>query len=288
MTDKTSRQTKAERREAAKAEAQRLREAQRAKERRTKLLAIGGSVAALAALVAVVIVVNNQGTGAPPEEVLVPVALEEVTRPVTSEVIETPVLAGFEDRFTGGIPVGADGVAGTTSGEEAVVVDVYSDYMCPICAAFEVATTDELAALREAGEITVVYHPIAILDRYANGTMFSTRSAAAAGLVADQAPEQFVAFHEAMYDNQPEEYTRGLSNETIGEIALGVGVPQSVVDQLDAWPFVPWVVAATTRAAEMDVTGTPTVFVDGQVFSGDWRVAGALTEAVQAAASARG
>lgn len=286
MTDNnTSRQTKAERREAAKLEAQRLREAQRAKERRTKLLAIGGSVAALAALVAVVIVVNNQGTGAPPEEVLVPVALEDVARPASSETIGTPVLAGFEDQFTGGIPVGADGVAGTTNGEDAVVVDVYSDYMCPICGTFEAATTDELTALRQAGDITLVYHPIAILDRYSQGTMFSTRSAAAAGLVANLAPERFVAFHEAMYANQPEENTRGLSNETIGEIALGVGVPQTVVNQLDAWPFVPWAVAATARAAEMGVSGTPTVFIDGQVFSGDWRVAGALTEAVEAAAA---
>ncbi|MEK8227810.1 hypothetical protein NKG05_19460 [Oerskovia sp. M15] len=67
--------------------------------------------------------------------------------------------------------------------------------MCPICGQFEAANGAGLAALRDAGTARVVFHPIAILDRYSQGTRYSTRAAASAALVADRAPDSFQAFH---------------------------------------------------------------------------------------------
>src|SRR5665647_3265056 len=98
---------------------------------------------------------------------------------------------------SGGIPVGPEGVAGAVHGAApgAVVVSVYVDYMCPYCGQFEQVNGPILDQLRGEGTIVVEYHPVSILDEASLGTAYSTRAAAAAALVADQAPEAFVAFN---------------------------------------------------------------------------------------------
>src|SRR5699024_1409638 len=108
---------------------------------------------------------------------------------------------------SGGIPVSAEGVAGSTSGvaDDAVQVDVYSDFMCPFCSLFEQTNGELLAELRESGDIALTYHPVAILDRFSEGTAYSTRAVTAAALVADQAPESFVALNDLLFANQPAE-----------------------------------------------------------------------------------
>src|SRR5665647_2050584 len=102
---------------------------------------------------------------------------------------------------TGGILVGPEGVAGTVDGAaaDAVVVSVYVDYMCPYCGQFEAVNGPTLDQLRGDGTIIVEYHPVSILDEASLGTAYSTRAAAAAALVADQAPEAFVAFNTALF-----------------------------------------------------------------------------------------
>ncbi|MEK8227673.1 DsbA family protein [Oerskovia sp. M15] len=65
---------------------------------------------------------------------------------------------------------------------------MYLDYMCPICGQFEEINSASLDEMREAGDVNLVLHPVAILDRMANAQQFSTRSAAAAAYVAEHAP----------------------------------------------------------------------------------------------------
>jgi len=196
---------------------------------------------------------------------------------------------------SGAIPVGPEGVAGTVDGAapDAVVVSVYADYMCPYCGQFEQVNGPTLDQLRQDGTIVVEYHPVAILDEASLGTAYSTRAAAAAALVADQAPAAFVAFNTALFATQPAENTAGQTDAEIAALARGAGVPEAVASTIEsgaylAGPgsFVNWVGAATDRAAQdLGRLATPTVLIDGELLTVDWTVPGALAQAI---ANARG
>lgn len=173
----------------------------------------------------------------------------------------------------GGIPVSGDGVAGTAGPDDVARLDVYLDFMCPICGQFEETNGADIDEMVANGEVALYVHPISILDRYSSGTEFSTRAANAAATVADASPEHFMAFQEAMFANQPEEGSEGLSDTQIADIAVGVGVPQDVADTFTEGTFRKWVVAATDQSSQDGVPGTPTLrmadpgdsFADGRV-----------------------
>lgn len=280
MPNHESPQTKAERRDAARAEALALRAAQERKDKRNRLLALGALVVALVALFAIIGVVifngrntsTDSGTAAP-------------TGPVT-----TPATANKD----GGFPVGADGTVGTTN-EGAVVVDVYLDYLCPVCAQFESTNGPALDDLRTSGDVTVVYHPIAILDHLSSGTVYSTRSAAAGAYVAVEAPKAFVAFTTAMFADQPKENSSGLTNEEIAKIAKDAGasadVAAKISDGTAATTYGSWVTAQSDAdGANPDLKGssgsfgTPTILINGKILRENWRKPGVLTDAINAAA----
>lgn len=275
MSSQNSHQTKAERREAARVEALALREKQLARDKRNRTITIGVLAAALVALGVVVWLILQQG-GKP--------AMEGVSAPTTATLNDST-----------GIPMGESGAAGT-SNEGAVEVGVYLDYMCPICGDFESTNGATLDALREAGDVTVVLHPVAILDRFSQGSEFSTRAASAAAWVADRAPEQMTAFNAAMFANQPQENTAGLTDEQIAQIAEGVGVPADVAEGItngDARKaYGDWATAATEAATGNSALanpssrgfGTPTITIDGKRWDGNWSQTGALQAAVEDAA----
>ncbi|SEJ38436.1 DsbA family protein [Demequina mangrovi] len=247
-----SKNTKApDARAAAKAQAQ----AQvRAQERRTMLMIVAGSVVGLALFAGLIFFIVNQSKV--PE-----LGTEGATEPASADA-------------TGGIPVGTGGVAGADVPTDVTRVDIYLDFMCPICNVFEQTNADDLDEMREAGDIAVYYHPISILDRYSNGTSFSTRSAGAAGVVAHLAPEHFLDFSAAMFANQPEENSDGLSDDEIEQIALSVGVPEDVAASLDDDGMLKWATAATEQSSQDGMRGTPTVrvsetgdFADGVILN---------------------
>lgn len=191
-----------------------------------------------------------------------------------------------------GLPVGTTGVVGEALDESRVRVDLYIDFMCPICGVFEESQGPVLEQLREEGTADIYYHPISILDRASQGTEFSTRSASAAALIAEESPENFLGFVEAMFLNQPEEGTTGLSDAEIQEIARVAGVPDDVVAKIPDYAYASWVRSATEQASIDGMKGTPTVAINGDMQDpranpGDlnWTEPGALLSAVQEAAN---
>lgn len=262
-------QTKAQRRDAARAEALALQKKQQEREKRSRLIVLSVLVVAVVGLGVAIWLILAEGQKTPMERV----------ENMPAGVVENT-----------GIPVGADGAAGTEN-EGAKTLDVYVDYMCPVCGQFEQINGASVTEMREAGDVTLVVHPLSILDRLSEQTKYSTRAASAAAWVADRAPEQFSAFHEAMFASQPAENSPGLSDEQIAQVAEQAGVPADVAagiadgEAMDT--FEEWVEAATERAgSDPDVVnpqtgqlGTPTVLIDGERFT-TWQNAGALTAAV--------
>jgi protein-disulfide isomerase len=182
-------------------------------------------------------------------------------------------------------PQGADGGALVTGQAAAPVkLEVYADYMCPYCGRFERANGAEIARLIGDGTARQYLHPLAFLDQQSNGTRYSSRAANAAATVYDQAPDKLLAFHTALFANQPAEGGDGLSDDKIAELARQAGVPQPVVDTFTKGAFEPWVATSTDAAFAAGLTGTPTVKINGELFTGDLYTVGPLTEAITAAA----
>lgn len=259
-----NRLTKNERREAAREKARILRAEQKKKDRRTKVLLQGGIILASLAIVAVIalVIVNSIRPPGPG-----PANMASDGIQLTQGAVATPTAALAADDEP--IPNERDVEAGVLD------IQMYVDYLCPICGQFEAANGEYIASLLENGNTTLEIHPIAILDRLSQGTKYSTRAANAAACVADSSPNDFLAFHNLLFANQPAENTAGLSDDELVALAAEAGaedVDSCVRDQ----QFKSWVAAATTRAlngpipdSNVDkVQGTPTVIVNGVKYDG--------------------
>ena len=172
----------------------------------------------------------------------------------------------------------ADG-SGFAVGTGSVTVDVYEDFMCPGCGQFEAsigATVDQLVA---DNKITVVYHPISILDRYSNGTAYSTRASSASACAADGG--KFGEYHEALFANRPEEGTDGLDDAKLISLGTELGLGDAFARCVEDGRYKTWSAQITDQASERGVTATPTVYVAGTVLED--RSAAGLTTALESA-----
>jgi protein-disulfide isomerase len=269
---------KAERRRAARAEALALKQKQAARDRRNRIVTFSLLGAAVVALLVVFVVVLMQGEQSSDR-------FDFADQPL-ADVADVPSTA----RPDGGIPVGTDGAAGTTT-QGAPELGIYYDYMCPICGQFEKSNGAAVDTMISDGDATVVFYPVAILDPSSSGTYYSTRAASAAAWVADRAPEAFLDYHDALYVDQPLEQTKGLTDERLAEIATQAGVPQDVAtgisDGTAVDTFGQWVTSATQAASGNSALanpqggfGTPTLTLDGQRWDGNWQDPDALPAAV--------
>ncbi|MFM6981664.1 MAG: DsbA family protein [Microbacteriaceae bacterium] len=163
-------------------------------------------------------------------------------------------------------PVNADGV---------VEITIFLDYLCPICGEFEAENGDVIRDLIESGAATVEFRPLAILNNQSAGTQYSTRSANAAACVANYSPNNYFEFNDALFANQPAEGGPGLTDEELIALAETAGVASGTIDNcVTGEEFKAWTKAATERAlsgtfagnnfAIDNVTGTPTVLIDGE------------------------
>ena len=265
-TSGEGRLSKNERREAAREKAKVLREEQKKKDRRTKYLLQGGIIlASLAIITAVTLVIVN---GIRPEG---PGPLN-----MLSDGIK--IGQGFEATKTPALKPGREPLANERDdASEVLDIQIYVDYMCPICGAFEAENGEQIATLVESGAATVEYHPIAILDNLSVGTKYSTRAANAAACVANYDPNTFFEYNTALFTDQPAERTAGLTNAELFERATAVGVAKAndIEKCIEDAKFATWVGDATDRAlngpipnSDVEaVQGTPTVIVNGQKFN---------------------
>jgi protein-disulfide isomerase len=85
------------------------------------------------------------------------------------------------------------------------ILDVYEDFQCPACRAFEKSDGAVIQQLAEQGKVKVVYYPFTIFSgqpQLAN----SVRAWAAAKCAP---PGRWVKYHNALYANQPAQTTSG-------------------------------------------------------------------------------
>jgi len=269
MSNNGSRDThlsKNQRRVAAREKAKALRESQQKKERRGRLLLQGGLILASLAIVATVtlIIVNSIR---PPNPGPLNMLSDGLLIGENFEVVTTPALQPDEE------PVATE----PDPESDAIAIQIWVDYQCPVCAVFEQTNNEQITTLIEQGAATLEIHPVAILDRASLGARYSTRSTNAAACVANYSPDTFFDFHNVLFANQPEEQTSGPDDEALIALAEEAGVSElsNVEECVTDERFEGWVEAATQRAVtdpallnEQGQFGTPTVLVNGERFTG--------------------
>jgi len=261
------RPTKNQRRDEAREKARQLRVEQKKRDRRNKVLLQGGIAVALVAVIAIVALIITQSVkpaGPGPKNM----ASDGIVIGEGMKVVSTPALAAGATP-TPSVP--------DETGKVANIV-VYLDYLCPYCNQFETTNSDQMKTWVTAGAATVEIHPISLLEGKSLGTKYSTRAANAAACVANYSPNDFWAFNSAMFAEQPEEGTAGLSNDEIVKVVsdAGVGKMSSIEPCITDGKFTAWVNASTKRALTEPipnsdlpaVQGTPTVLVNGKQYQG--------------------
>jgi protein-disulfide isomerase len=201
--------------------------------RKTNWFAVWVSVAAVVVLIAVtgvVIAINNaaSGPGAEPK----------------GDIINTE---------TGAVSFG--------KGEN--TIDTYIDFLCPFCHQFEQAEGAQIKELVDAGTATLNVHPVSILDNNSSPAGYSSRAASAFFAVAAADPDNAYAFMQALYSNQPEEGSAGLTDEQIVQVAKDAGVKMTS-DLEKAITSNRYQKFALSRQLPSGATGTPTLVVNGE------------------------
>ncbi|MDX8035998.1 thioredoxin domain-containing protein [Lentzea sp. BCCO 10_0856] len=101
-------------------------------------------------------------------------------------------------------------------------VDVYEDFLCPICGTFEKTYGSDIKKAVEDGKVKVRYHMLPMLDSRSDPAGYSSDSANAGLCVADDG--KFNAFHAALFYAQPEEGEAGYTKDQLIKLGKEVGV----------------------------------------------------------------
>ncbi len=144
-------------------------------------------------------------------------------------------------------------------------IKLYEDLQCPICKEFESVAGSPVAEAIDQGKAQVDYHMVAFLDR-SSTTHYSSRALNAAMAVLSTAgPSSFLRFKTIAYTNQPAEGSAGVPDSTLIDWAVQAGADESKVTPLiDNNVYHQWVLNATDQMSKDHVTGTPTIFINGQ------------------------
>ena len=180
------------------------------------------------------------------------------------------VLAGQEKSTASKLTtpsVAVDGGTAFAIGSGPVTINLYEDFMCPVCRSFETQSGATLEQLVSENKVTVRYHPVAILDPASNGTQYSTRSAGAAAAAAEGG--KFIEYHDVLYQNQPAENSSGLTDAKLIELGKSVGLTGTTfADAINNETYTAWVGKATDTFSSRGFSGTPTVVVGGKPVTG--------------------
>ncbi|MGO4188626.1 DsbA family protein [Pseudarthrobacter sp. TAF60_1] len=289
------RKSKAERTSEAREKARLIREAQLKKDKRNKLLIGWGIVVAVVAILAVValVVTTTMRQNAPVADQGPTPANGNVNGGIT--LLANTDVAKLEPANVDAASVGeppqtapAEVVAPGAAAEagKPVKVVLYIDFICPVCKNFEAQYNEQLTSLRNAGKITVEYRALGFLDSRSS-TNYSSRAANAAACVVNESPEKYAEFVDSLFAKQPAEGSAGLSDNELKKMATDIGAKpiDSCVDDKTYRPFVKF---TTKQAAAIGVTGTPTVFVDGQQWGKGASAQTPFPDFLQAAIAAKG
>ncbi|HEY5821272.1 MAG TPA: thioredoxin domain-containing protein [Propionibacteriaceae bacterium] len=213
-----------------------LREAAAAKRRRTLIqIAVVGTVA--------VVVIGIVTTA---------VIIGSRQRSQTTPSANATVTVGTRQ-----VPFAIDGSAVRVGPADAKAkVDLWVDYSCPHCQEFEATNSEALNSLIAGGDVSVSYHNIQV------DTDYALEAGSAAACVATHDPNAWVGFNATLYANHSET-TDGWTSSQFKDFAAQQGVNAEAQTCISSGRYTGWITSNTADAAKNDVSGTPTMFLNG-------------------------
>ncbi|GAA4358736.1 DsbA family protein [Microbacterium rhizosphaerae] len=141
-------------------------------------------------------------------------------------------------------------------------VTTYIDFLCPICNEFEQSEGATIKTAVDAGKTTLEVVPVAILDTRSNPAGYSSRAGSAMYSVVIHDYANAYAFMQAMYANQPQEGSAGLTDQQIIDVAknAGVNMTPALESEITSNKYQKYVQA---QQLPQGATGTPTLVVNG-------------------------
>ncbi|MDY6051730.1 MAG: thioredoxin domain-containing protein [Rothia sp. (in: high G+C Gram-positive bacteria)] len=168
----------------------------------------------------------------------------------------------LEDGSEAKMPLGVALPEEANKNGEPVRLTIFQDYECVHCADFEAQNADIIAELVASGDLTVEIRNLTFLDAH-SPTFYSARANNVAYSVANQvSAEDFLNFQKEIFTHQG---TGGLSNEELVAIAEKYGA--DVKDDVTNNTWRPFIQTVTLESATNGISGTPTVFADGELFN---------------------
>jgi protein-disulfide isomerase len=165
-----------------------------------------------------------------------------------------------------------------------VVMEVYEDFQCPVCASYSLDVEPTLVAQYvAAGTLRIEHNDMDLLGR---GTDESLNPALGAYCANEQG--KYWPYAHWIYNNQDGENTGGFRMERVTQIAVAAGLDEAAFTSCVATAPAAQHVADTTAAGlGLGVNSTPTAFINGTPVVGLQPAAeyGRLIEAALAAAS---
>ena len=154
----------------------------------------------------------------------------------------------------------------------------YGDYQCPHC----YRAHPIVAAVRKklGAKLRFVFRNFPLVEIHPNA-MHAAEAAESVG--AHTGAGAFWAMHDAIYKHQ-QDSDDALDDEHLVRYARAAGADPNVVQRdLDGDVFEAHVRADFMGGLRSGVNGTPTFFINGVRFDGDWTNAGTFSSALQAA-----
>ncbi|MFC5723124.1 thioredoxin domain-containing protein [Streptomyces gamaensis] len=232
------------------------RERQAKKDKARRQLFVGGSIVAVLALAGGVGYAATQLGGDKKDDAWAAAAKKELVKPANT--------AGDK---------GTEIVIGKKDAQH--TLDLYQDMRCPICSVFEQNSGPAIEKDVKDGKYKVSYHIATFIDRNLPGTG-SKNALSALGAALNVSPEAFTAYNKALYakGNHPDETKDSFAkDDTLLKIAQQVPALKDNKDfekNVKDGTFDKWALEVSDAFdAQKDITGTPTLKLDGKKLTSD-------------------
>ena len=153
-------------------------------------------------------------------------------------------------------------------------IDLYLDFRCPHCAEFEEATGPTIDKLVEDGTATLTYWPLMFVSPNDSPRLANAFAAAAAnGKALTYADEMYADFSKAWTSDQ------------LLQLGKQLGIDDAKFETaVNDDSYKGWLDSVAQAANDRKVEGTPTVFVNDKMLTGDQLTVDGIQAAVTAAA----
>jgi protein-disulfide isomerase len=155
-------------------------------------------------------------------------------------------------------------------------IDIYADFLCPICGQFQKQYGPQIEQQINAGTLEVHYHMVPLLNTRSVPEGYSLAAANASLAAANDG--KFTAFHDSLFANQPQEGKRGYDNAQLIKLGQDLGITDpNFAQTINAGTYDQQINAAFDQTlkdpnlqqdfGQGPSFGTPTVAVNGKAIT---------------------